>query len=310
MTHCIEYLPGVQRVTLFHDGEAVPAAAAALIEHTFAAGPPAASVHAGIQVQTYPGAVPRPAARLPALAVPLPASALDGLRSLGCRHCGTPLMQPARLTVKDLPSTYWSELIDCWSCHQSEFAGLTNRLRVAAGHDLLLPAPGVLHVALDSLVLSAGDAAAPSPHCPGCGAEVGALIEDGAYLRLHKHAVTATLADGSVLRPPSPVDLLLVRLHELMEAHGSFSFHVVGPGGALWLRLVNWTLLVLTPAGLRPTLKVAVGAEPLDGAEPVPVDQATLDGLLARIAAAWPPLQLPGSAMRLVNLSLDEGPVL
>ncbi|KAJ1959853.1 hypothetical protein GGI12_004118, partial [Dipsacomyces acuminosporus] len=60
---------------------------------------------------------------------PITAKVIDGLRDISCRNCNEALLQTAAneakhpldlLNVRDLPSTYWSELIDCWVCHPEE----------------------------------------------------------------------------------------------------------------------------------------------------------------------------------------------
>ncbi|KAJ2443024.1 hypothetical protein GGF42_006771, partial [Coemansia sp. RSA 2424] len=59
---------------------------------------------------------------------PITASAIQGLRGISCQSCSSPLFAsvPAvvedggnddTLKIRDLPSAFWSELVDCWVCH-------------------------------------------------------------------------------------------------------------------------------------------------------------------------------------------------
>ncbi|KAJ2326908.1 hypothetical protein GGH92_010149, partial [Coemansia sp. RSA 2673] len=54
---------------------------------------------------------------------PVAASAIQGLRDVGCQSCATPLFSSGCADgdngpiIRDLPSAFWSELVDCWVCH-------------------------------------------------------------------------------------------------------------------------------------------------------------------------------------------------
>lgn len=54
--------------------------------------------------------------------------------STHCIHCSTQITPT--LTLSRLPSTYWQELVDCWSCHEQEFA--CNRFDLAPSKDRML----------------------------------------------------------------------------------------------------------------------------------------------------------------------------
>jgi len=87
------------------------------------------------------------ACTLPASIIPshsnMDAALLKTSTGVSCASCGAGLMRvPCSLFVwKDLPNDHWLELLDCWSCHDNEFAAvaeqaLSHRLRgkVANNH--------------------------------------------------------------------------------------------------------------------------------------------------------------------------------
>ncbi|KAI8325014.1 hypothetical protein GQ54DRAFT_308805 [Martensiomyces pterosporus] len=59
---------------------------------------------------------------------PITARMIDGLHGIRCRNCKEHILETdhggkhstGMANVRDLPSTYWSELIDCWVCHPEE----------------------------------------------------------------------------------------------------------------------------------------------------------------------------------------------
>ncbi|KAJ1817164.1 hypothetical protein LPJ56_004130, partial [Coemansia sp. RSA 2599] len=54
------------------------------------------------------------------------ASSILGLSAICCRKCGAEISSEAfvgrsdPLSIRDLPSAYWIELVDCWVCHPEE----------------------------------------------------------------------------------------------------------------------------------------------------------------------------------------------
>ncbi|ORX72871.1 hypothetical protein DL89DRAFT_84074 [Linderina pennispora] len=52
---------------------------------------------------------------------PISADSVRGFTAICCRSCRSQLTHSARdVVVRDLPSTYWSELVECWVCHPEE----------------------------------------------------------------------------------------------------------------------------------------------------------------------------------------------
>lgn len=56
----------------------------------------------------------------------------DGLRDIQCKSCHHSLLcssiDPCKLlSIRDLPSSYWSEMVDCWVCHPEEDLVTVNR---------------------------------------------------------------------------------------------------------------------------------------------------------------------------------------
>ncbi|KAJ2872366.1 hypothetical protein H4R27_006661, partial [Coemansia aciculifera] len=55
---------------------------------------------------------------------PITASAIQGLSDIACQSCSSSLLANTTgaadrdtLRIRDLPSAFWSELVDCWVCH-------------------------------------------------------------------------------------------------------------------------------------------------------------------------------------------------
>ncbi len=64
---------------------------------------------------------------------------------IACGRCRAPLLAAGRrVRVKGLPGRHWRDLVDCWSCHRSEFSVVTGRLRFSTGpaHEVLPRAAG------------------------------------------------------------------------------------------------------------------------------------------------------------------------
>ncbi|KAJ1942172.1 hypothetical protein FBU59_003277 [Linderina macrospora] len=53
---------------------------------------------------------------------PICADFVRGFASICCRNCQTQLTEGSMggVVVRDLPSTFWSELVECWVCHPEE----------------------------------------------------------------------------------------------------------------------------------------------------------------------------------------------
>ncbi|PIA15297.1 hypothetical protein COEREDRAFT_9442 [Coemansia reversa NRRL 1564] len=57
---------------------------------------------------------------------PVTAALLEQLEDICCQRCNAHLLSEAltklhdRLNIRDLPSSHWSELVDCWMCHPEE----------------------------------------------------------------------------------------------------------------------------------------------------------------------------------------------
>jgi hypothetical protein len=69
-----------------------------------------------------------------------------------CHHCKLPVPLPKFPRIRDLPSTYWYELVDCWSCHHEDT--LTHQLGKKAS-SLSLPEVDTLLVGSNFLLLRA-----------------------------------------------------------------------------------------------------------------------------------------------------------
>lgn len=151
--------------------------------------------------------------------------------SLECGGCGTELSLHAT-NFKPLPSEYWGELIDCWSCHRQEFAGITKdlsdslKLYPCNSFTILYSQYHFLIKLNDNFILTEGVA-----KCSSCFHTLGGIVHSDVVL-------------VSILRTRASPGLQKFISHKIldaMQAHSSFSFCI---NQRLYLQLVNWTSLV------------------------------------------------------------------
>lgn len=154
---------------------------------------------------------------------------------------------------KALPSPYWAELVDCWSCHKQEFAGVAKHL---IEHELILPAScgTVLYCDDHYIVKREGTAEERTMSCAQCGYALGELVRDSCYLIPATRTVRSRGLESDLIR----------RVLDAVNAHSSFTFAISSYGNdsrQVTFRLVNWTCMLGSGASLRPGLVVCMDEE-------------------------------------------------
>lgn len=109
----------------------------------------------------------------------------QAIHNIVCRSCnasldGFPCSKPRR--TKALPSPYWMELIDCWSCHQSEFAVVTNGLSFSRDGSTLLPSNEDILYRNFFLILKLD--VGTGGECKMCKSELGFMISENFHYKL------------------------------------------------------------------------------------------------------------------------------
>lgn len=110
--------------------------------------------HYGLGEKTDPSLNMLKVERNVVLDIPKPTESkfLTKINDISCRKCKISITTDTfrgsskYLIQKELPNKDWVDLIDCWSCHKSEFAVLTNKITLAHGDpSIILPTkPGTI----------------------------------------------------------------------------------------------------------------------------------------------------------------------
>ncbi len=183
-----------------------------------------------------------------------------------------------QLIFKDLPSSYWMDLIDCWSCHKDEFVGVTKSIKLSNG--LLLPSSeNIVHLGIDFMIIHRDYL---EDYLDGNGFTV---LDD--YIQVPLHWVEK---DG---KRYLPLFFLFLRLHELMSAHGSHAFRITNGSSQIFVSNINWRLQLLAGTTLAPAISLIVNENPVNkDSEVVSVDETTYSSLQSAVTEAWPSLRL------------------
>lgn len=150
-----------------------------------------------------------------------------------CSNCFSQL-SASNSRFKQLPSEHWSELVDCWSCHRQEFAGVVSHLPATnqfVPSDLSSVFYSQFYFSLlfnEQTMRCVDDVCV---HCKECDFLVGSKKENG----LVNISVTRTTDS------PGVQCLLARKMIDLMLAHSSFSFKI---NDCLLLKMINWTTML------------------------------------------------------------------
>lgn len=221
----------------------------------------------------------------------LPMTALDFTTNtkITCSNCNSSILKDPEepLVAKDLPSSFWMELVDCWSCHKSEFAGLTEKVQMSQHGSMILPKPGNVHCGLGFMLFHHADV---HQRCINCSRELGTLV-DGA-VKVHKHSIVM-INCRETINEVDPLRILAAEMYERMEAHGSFNFSIISDSSNIEpinLRLINWNLLAGELDSLKPSIKVSTISTGTN-LEQIQVDCVVFNILSGFLAKAWPRLK-------------------
>lgn len=161
-----------------------------------------------------------------------------GIYRIACRHCSSAICADRQFTVKQLPSEHWTELVECWSCHRDEFAGVSQQIEARASCIL----EGVDHV-----LLHADDVKDRQCKCR-------LFTEGSSTMRLDKDDICVGSFEWTFEA------CFAASLKALIDAHGGWKFFFATPEGdefiLVWV--AAWDMLYAEGAAmLRPALKVA-----------------------------------------------------
>lgn len=212
----------------------------------------------------------------------LNAKALQNCTKLACASCDAPLLQcPSSkfITFKDLPNEHWLELLDCWSCHDNEFAPIAQRALSNdacpehehahnhnhghsyhhslshSGHGYILPPPGKIYLGLDHLLLHDDDGV--TPLCPSCKSVIGESFMTS-HVKLFRDSVTFYFADDAQLKREPLNRILMHRILDTVDNHSTFHFLLRAPNQPrIYLRIFNWMISVCSNYSVwKPAFKV------------------------------------------------------
>ncbi len=150
-----------------------------------------------------------------------------------CKNCGAQLISHSA-QFKCLPSEYWDELLDSWSCHRQEFAGITKdlpdplKLSPSDSCTVLYSTHHFLMKVNDNFIVTEDIA-----KCVKCLYTLGCTSK-------------TDVVDIPVLRTrssPGVQKYISWRIYETMQAHSSFYFCI---NQQLHLHLINWSCFIST----------------------------------------------------------------
>lgn len=181
---------------------------------------------------------------------------------LSCASCGLQVNKTGhRLRSKELPGRDWTELVDCWSCHRSEFAVVTTRLQVSHENELILPKEGYLFHRGMNLILNGVDIVnvTEDGKCSKCHVILGDFL-DKDHLRLfHGLVLFEALEDGSSHAPGHGrtilKGLMVKELLDHIEAQGITHF---GINNKLFIRAISWGSRLLVDTQWHSAMIVAM----------------------------------------------------
>lgn len=201
----------------------------------------------------------------------LNAKALQTCTLLSCAACDAPILtQPENFTWKDLPNEHWLELLDCWSCHDNEFAPIAERALTVgniksshhnhnhechnddnrpsscrenmlspsyqtlnnSSHGHILPPIGKIYCGLSHLLVHAGDL--PSTTCASCEAIFGEQFFDS-HFKIYRDGVKFDQHYESLSR------ILMHKILDTIDNHSTFHFIIKAPSSPkVYFRVLNW----------------------------------------------------------------------
>jgi hypothetical protein len=214
----------------------------------------------------------------------LRAADLQACTRISCSACDQAFpSDPVGLVWKDLPNEHWLELLDCWSCHDNEFAPIAERA-LSQNRDepssfephssyhglnnstsaLILPPKGRMYVGLSHIIAHIEDW--PVLTCSRCESAVAEPTPSSQrHCQVRKDACKITAANGQTLQE-STEGLLMCRIRDAIDNSSVYRFLLTASGSnaeQLFLIVMNWNVRVKVQTGLwRPAIKLGLRSRP------------------------------------------------
>lgn len=196
-----------------------------------------------------------------------------GINSIVCKSCSHVLKafgnDSRPVSFHDLPNEHWLELLDCWSCHDNEFAPIAERALgqtnftpdpKCSGHKfcnssnffssksyeetnnsdetLILPKPGKIFIGLRHIFFNLNDF--DLVQCSQCSAALGSKIK-AEYLKINRETIQYFANDSKTLGD-SFVTILMHQILDIIDNHSTFHFVMIDSSGRrkLYMKPLSW----------------------------------------------------------------------
>ena len=154
----------------------------------------------------------------------------SGHHTIRCLNCKDTLIDK-HLEVKLLPCENWMELVDCWSCHKDEFAGVAK--------SSLSPLPESILLGTDHFLVNPEDLSACKCHRNSNRIDLETVVIDG--------------------QSPGLESIIYAYLFELIEVHGESRYTFTDQSTSVSLHVLAWDLWAGNSiSSLSPAMKIAV----------------------------------------------------
>jgi hypothetical protein len=207
-------------------------------------------------------------------------------KDISCSNCGFNLFNVDKTCFKDLPNEHWLELLDCWSCHDNEFAPIAERalntVTVAEtesvnshshSHDhdhdqccnkksyhdinnsnggLILPPEGKIYLGNGYLLMNQKDF--NHEKCPSCKAELGEFVMKTGHIKIYRD-----LIKFQSFPQESFLEILMHRILDTIDNHSTFHFILKNDEERIYLRPIHWNLQVFDLESGKWTLAFKLG---------------------------------------------------
>ena len=200
----------------------------------------------------------------------------NSCNEFSCSNCGNCLIKLEnghQFIFKDLPNEHWLELLDCWSCHDNEFAPIAERALHKADSDvkdnseskdhhdhhhhdiqnkksynemnnssngLILPSEGKIYLGNGYVLMNRKDF--DKKTCSNCEAEIGEFIQKTANIKIYRDSIKfkgiAEFPEETFLK------LLMHKILDTIDNHSTFHFilKTTENGHKIYLRPIHWNL--------------------------------------------------------------------
>lgn len=185
-------------------------------------------------------------------------------KNISCTNCGSILIKLEDRILKDLPNEHWLELLDCWSCHDNEFAPIAERALnntdnkiIEHSHDqkhccnekdsyhdmnnsnsgLILPPKGKIYLGNGYLLMNQVDF--NQEKCPNCKTELGEFIKKTEHIKIYRDLIKFDTFPQETF-----LEILMHRILDTIDNHSTFHFILKCDQERIYLRPINWNLQI------------------------------------------------------------------